>query len=28
FGVTDGDGIISLWQVGLQSVSNRPFFWQ
>ncbi|GFU53274.1 dmX-like protein 2 [Trichonephila clavipes] len=26
FGVTDGDGIISLWQVGLQSVSNRPFF--
>nr|XP_042903510.1 dmX-like protein 2 [Parasteatoda tepidariorum] len=26
FGVTDGDGIISLWQVGLGHVSNRPFF--
>ncbi|KAG8181368.1 hypothetical protein JTE90_008839 [Oedothorax gibbosus] len=26
FGVTDGDGIISLWQVGLQAVSSRPFF--
>lgn len=26
FGVTDGDGIISLWQVGLGTASNRPFF--
>lgn len=26
FGVTDGDGIISLWQVGLGAVSSRPFF--
>ncbi|XP_055931190.1 dmX-like protein 2 isoform X2 [Argiope bruennichi] len=26
FGVTDGDGIISLWQVGLGSVSNKPYF--
>ncbi|KFM72487.1 DmX-like protein 2, partial [Stegodyphus mimosarum] len=26
FGITDGDGIISLWQVGLGSSVNKPFF--
>ncbi|XP_058830025.1 dmX-like protein 2 isoform X3 [Topomyia yanbarensis] len=26
FGIADGDGNLSLWQVGLASQSNRPFF--
>lgn len=26
FGVADGDGNLSLWQVGLASASSRPFF--
>jgi hypothetical protein len=26
FGVADGDGKLSLWQVGLASQSNRSFF--
>jgi len=26
FGVADGDGNLSLWQVGLASSSSRPFF--
>jgi hypothetical protein len=26
FGVADGDGNLSLWQVGLGSCANRPFF--
>ncbi|XP_062554540.1 dmX-like protein 2 isoform X3 [Armigeres subalbatus] len=26
FGIADGDGKLSLWQVGLASQSNRPFF--
>jgi hypothetical protein len=26
FGVADGDGNVSLWQVGLASSVNRPFF--
>lgn len=26
FGVADGDGNLSLWQVGLASTSSRPFF--
>ncbi|XP_053676697.1 dmX-like protein 1 [Anopheles nili] len=26
FGIADGDGNLSLWQVGLVSQSNRPFF--
>jgi hypothetical protein len=26
FGVADGDGNVSLWQVGLGSSTNRPFF--
>lgn len=26
FGVADGDGNLSLWQIGLQSNASRPFF--
>jgi hypothetical protein len=26
FGVADGDGNLSLWQVGLASATSRPFF--
>ncbi|XP_022241502.1 dmX-like protein 2 isoform X2 [Limulus polyphemus] len=26
FGVTDGDGNLSLWQVGLSTVMDKPFF--
>lgn len=26
FGIADGDGKLSLWQVGLASQSNRSFF--
>lgn len=26
FGVADGDGNLSLWQVGLASNASRPFF--
>lgn len=26
FGISDGDGNLSLWQVGLVSQSNRSFF--
>ncbi|XP_040162057.1 dmX-like protein 2 isoform X4 [Anopheles arabiensis] len=26
FGIADGDGNLSLWQVGLASQNNRPFF--
>lgn len=26
FGVADGDGNLSLWQIGLQANASRPFF--
>lgn len=26
FGIADGDGNLSLWQAGLASQNNRPFF--